>query len=258
MQDDLNLTDGQYSVAVLLFQVAYVLFGVPSNMILPRVRPSLYIPFIIVLWDSVVACMAAIQTPGQLHALRFVLGIMEAGYSPAVLFMLSMWYRRNGQSKRFMVFWTAGILSGAFAGILAGATASGLDGRYGIAGWRWLFIVEGVVTIGLALFGPFFLLDFPATCKTFGENERELAIKRLQADGLCSTRNTENETRMGHLQALHMSFFTARHWVIFIAYMMVVGSFNISYFYPTLVEGLGDSSVKAQFMTVPLYVVVLP
>ena len=258
MAEDLSLTDNQYSVAILVFQVAYVVFGVPSNMILPRVRPSLYIPFIMILWGSVVACMAAIQTPGQLHALRFVLGITEAGYSPAVLFMLSMWYRRNEQSKRFMVFWTAAILSGAFAGILAGAIASSLDGRYGIAGWRWLFIVEGVVTVGLAFIAPFFLLDFPSTCKKFTESERELAIRRLQADGLRSTRNTENENRMSHLRALRTSFLTPRLWIIFIAYMTVVGSFSISYFYPTLVEGLGYSAVKAQFMTVPLYVVVLP
>jgi MFS family permease len=94
-EDDLNLTDNQYSVAIPVFQVAYVIFGVPSNMILPRVRPSLYIPLIMMLWGSVVACMAAIQSPGQLHALRFLLGITETRYSPSVLSMLSMWYRRN-------------------------------------------------------------------------------------------------------------------------------------------------------------------
>lgn len=258
MEDDLSLTSNQYSAAILVFQVAYVVFGVPSNMILPRVRPSLYIPFIMILWGTVVACMAAIQNAGQLHALRFLLGITEAGFSPAVLFMLSMWYRRNEQSKRFMIFWTAGILSGAFAGILAGAIASSLDGRYGIAGWRWLFLVEGVVTVGLAFVAPFFLLDFPTTCKKFSETERRLAIRRLQADGIISTRNAENEKRMGHLRALKISFLTPRIWVIFLAYVSVVGSYAIQYFYPTLVEGLGYSSVDAQFMTVPLYVVVLP
>ena len=164
--------------------------------------------------------------------------------------MLSMWYRRNEQSKRFMIFWTAGILSGAFAGILAGAIASSLDGRYGIAGWRWLFLVEGVVTVGLAFVAPFFLLDFPTTCKKFSEAERRLAIRRLQADGILSTRNAENE-HMGHLRALKISFLTPRIWTIFLAYVSVVGSYAIQYFYPTLVEGLGYSSVDAQFMTVP-------
>ena len=258
MDVDLNLTDNQYSLAIIVFQVAYVVFGVPSNMILPRVRPSIYIPAIIIFWGTVVACLAAVQTPGQLLACRFILGIAEAGFSPAVLFMLSMWYRRNEQSKRFMIFWTAGIMSGAFAGILAGAIASGLDGAHGIAGWRWLFIVEGVITVGVAFVTPFFMLDFPSTCKKFTEEERELAIKRMQADGLRSTRNTENESRMGQLRALAISFGTPRHWIIFIGYMTIVGSFSISYFIPTLVEGLGYSSVQAQFMTVPTYVVVLP
>ena len=194
----------------------------------------------------------------QLHALRSLLGIMEAGFSLAVLFMISTWYRGNEQSKRFLVFWTAGILSGAFAGILAGAIAASLDGAHGIAGWRWLFIVEGVVTVGLAFIVPFGLLDFPSTCKKFPPGERALAIKRLEADGLRSTRNMEDEHRMGQRRALRTAFFTSRLWILFAAYMTVIGSFSITYFYPTLVEGLGYSSVKAQFMTVPLYVVVLP
>lgn len=155
MDEALSLTDNQYSLAIILFQIAYVVFGVPSNMLLSRLRPSRYIPAIVFLWGGVVACLAAIQTPAQLLAIRFVLGIAEAGYSPAVLFMISMWYRRREQSKRFMFFWTAGILAGAFAGILAGAIASGMDGRYGIAGWRWLFLLEGVLTMGLALICPF-------------------------------------------------------------------------------------------------------
>lgn len=136
MDEALGLTDNQYSLAIVLFQIAYVTFGVPSNMLLSKLRPSIYIPCIVFAWGGVVACLAAIQTPAQLLAVRFILGIAEAGYSPAVLFMISMWYRRGEQSKRFMVFWTAGILAGAFAGILAGAIASGLEGAQGIAGWR--------------------------------------------------------------------------------------------------------------------------
>ena len=151
MDDALNLSDNEYSLAIILFQIAYVCFGVPSNMLLSRMRPSRYIPTIVFvsltpllhpetvqmliccqLWGGVVACLAAINTPAQLLAIRFLLGACEAGYAPAVLFMISMWYRRREQSKRFMIFWTAGILAGAFAGILAGAIASGLDGAHGI------------------------------------------------------------------------------------------------------------------------------
>lgn len=145
MARDLGLTDNQYSLAVTTFQIGYVVAGPPSNMILSRVRPSIYIPILMVLWGSVVAVLAAVKTPAQLLGVRFLLGIMEAGFSPAVLFIISSWYRKHEQSKRFMTFLSAGILSGAFGGIVAGAIARGMDGRYGIAAWKWCtFVVQTI------------------------------------------------------------------------------------------------------------------
>jgi MFS family permease len=138
MEEALNLSDTQYSLAINLFQISYIIFSVPSNMILTRMRPSIYIPAIMFLWGIVVAAKAAMTTPAQLWGLRFALGALEAGFSPAVFHIFSMWYRKSEQTKRFMVFWLAGILGSAFGGILAGAVASGLDGAHGIPGWRWL------------------------------------------------------------------------------------------------------------------------
>jgi MFS family permease len=114
MAKDLALTDSQYSLAVTTFQIGYVVAGPPSNMILTRTRPSIYIPILMILWGTVVACLATVKTPAQLLGVRFLLGIMEAGFSPAVLFIISSWYRKHEQSKRFMIFLSAGILSGAF------------------------------------------------------------------------------------------------------------------------------------------------
>lgn len=90
-----------------------------------------------VFWGSVSALMALVKTPAQLIGVRFLLGVTEAGFSPAVLFIISTWYRRHEQSKRFMCFLSAGILSGAFGGIIAGAIVDSLDGSHGIAGWQW-------------------------------------------------------------------------------------------------------------------------
>jgi MFS family permease len=91
-----------------------------------------------VFWGSVSALMALVKTPAQLIAVRFVLGVTEAGFSPAVLFIISNWYRKHEQSKRFMCFLSAGILSGAFGGIIAGAIVDSLDGVHGVSGWQWL------------------------------------------------------------------------------------------------------------------------
>lgn len=106
-------------------------------MILARWRPSIYVPFLMILWGTVATLMTLVKTPAQLLGMRFLLGVMEAGFSPAILFIISTWYRRKEQSKRFMTFLSAGILSGAFGGIIAGAIVDSLDGAHGIEGWKW-------------------------------------------------------------------------------------------------------------------------
>ncbi|OAL02844.1 MFS transporter-like protein [Phaeosphaeriaceae sp. SRC1lsM3a] len=256
MEDDLDLSDTQYSLAINLFQVSYIIFSVPSNMVLARVRPSIYISTIMFLWGIVVAAKAAIRTPAQLWGLRFALGALEAGFSPAVFHIFSMWYRKSEQTKRFMVFWLAGILGSSFGGVLAGAIASGLDGAHGIPGWRWLFLVEGVITCGCALLAPLILLDYPATCSKFRPEERALAVSRQELDG--QNINVEKERRMKITKALWYAITTPAYWIVFVAFMTVDGSFSIAYFYPTLVEGLGYESTTANYMTAPLYVCAIP
>jgi len=86
--------------------------------------------------------MAAVQTPAQLLGVRFALGIAEAGFSPAILFLISSWYRKHEQSKRFIVYLSAAILSGAFGSIVAGAITARMENVGGISSWRWLFIVS--------------------------------------------------------------------------------------------------------------------
>ncbi|KAF2812537.1 pantothenate transporter liz1 [Mytilinidion resinicola] len=255
MNVDIGLSDTQYFLTIVLFQVGYVVAEVPSNMIMSRWRPSLYVPLLMICWGTVAASMSAVETPAQLLGVRFVLGIMEAGFSPAILFIISTWYRRHEQSKRFMIFLSAGILSGAFGGIIAGAITDSLNGKYGIAGWRWLFIVEGVATIGAALIAPFFLLDYPATTKKLTQAQRDLAVARLQADGITSRGETGERSEVTHWRAFIHAISNWRLWLLCAGYMTIIGCYSLSYFNPTLVKGLGYTAVKAQYMTVPLYVV---
>lgn len=258
MNDDLGLSDTDFSLALNMFQISYIVFSPLSNTVLPRLRPSRYVSAIMLLWGTVVACMAAAQSARHLYALRFLLGIFEAGFSPAVLYLFSMWYTRRETARRFMVFWSASIMSGAFAGILAGAISGGLDGAHGIPGWRWLFIVEGVVTVAVALATPLVLIDYPATCPKFTPAEKRLAIERLEADGFDVGDSERSRRGLGLARSLWSALTTPAFWLFYIAFMTVDGSFTLNNFYPTLVEALGYDSVTAQYMTAPLYVVVLP
>lgn len=219
MGDDLDLGSERYSIALVVFFVSYVFFEIPSNMILTRTRPSLYLPLIMFLWGGVTIGMAFTPSYHALVGLRFVMGILEAGFAPGILMLLSSWYKKEEQSKRFAVYISAAILSGAFGGLLAGSITSGLEGAHGIRGWRWLFVVEGAATMGYALIAAWLLPDFPATTSSrkFNEEEKKLAIRRLQ---LANQGVQTDGERMGHWVAFKASMVNWRTWILVVGYMV--------------------------------------
>ncbi|OJD29111.1 major facilitator superfamily transporter [Diplodia corticola] len=256
MEDDLNLDDQKYAWVLSIFFFGYLLCEVPSNMILSRSRPSLFLPGIMIVWGALSAAMSAAQTYGAMLAFRFVVGCIESGFFPGVLYLLSCWYTSGELGKRFTIFYTAATLSGAVGGLISGGITDGLHNAHGISGWRWLFIVEGVCTVGVAFCAMFILLDYPATSPALSLEEKQLATVRLIAD----TRSREAETSTAGAKLTHMQAFTAavvdyRTWYFLVLLMLNVGSGTISYFIPTLTKTLGYDGVTAQYMTVPIYVV---
>jgi MFS family permease len=235
MADDLGLDSGKYSITLVVFFIGYVLCEVPSkyeiplstfseilltrnSMVLARSRPSIFLPTIMFTWGCVTIGMAWVKDYKDLLAFRVVIGCLEAGFAPGVLLLLSSWYKKAEQSKRFAVYISAAILSGAFGGLIAGAIEEGLDGKYGLEGWRWLFIVEGAMTAGWSLIASFILLDFPANSKRLTDRERELAILRIQSESM-SVR-TEDTPELGHLKALGLALRNWRVWVLTVGYMV--------------------------------------
>lgn len=271
MADDLHLSSNQYSTALVVFFVTYVVFEPPSNMILVRTRPSIYLPCIMCVWGVLTCCMAAIKDYHHLLVLRLLIGLFESGFAPGILLIISSWYKRTEQSTRFAVYISAAILSGAFGGLLAGAITGGLEGSHGIRGWRWLFIVEGGATICWAACAGFILLDFPGNSKSLTPRERAIAIARLRESEVKVL--SEDQPKLGERESFKLACRNWRTWVFVVGYMVsiracsalrwltldvqvIVGSSTLSYFYPTLVKGLGYTNVvKAQYMTVPIYAV---
>ena len=110
-------------------------------------RPSIYLSVICFVWGTIAALMGATQNFSQIAAVRFCLGVAEAGFAPGVAFFLSSWYKRYEIAKRFSIYYTATAISGAFSGLLAGLITQYLDGARGIAGWRWLLYVDSPASI---------------------------------------------------------------------------------------------------------------
>ncbi|KAB8200213.1 major facilitator superfamily domain-containing protein [Aspergillus parasiticus] len=231
MEVDLNLSSNQYSIALVVFFVGYVVFEVPSNLVLGRSRPSIFLPSIMILWGALTCVMAVVKSFTHLVVLRVILGCVEAGFAPGVLLVLSSWYKQTEQSKRFGVFISAAVLSGAFGGLIA----------------------AGAATVGFAIISLFILPDFPATSRRFSEREKQVAVARLATENVTAT--TEDTEHLSPLAACKVACQNWRTWAFIIGYMVIVGSSTLTYFYPTLVEGLfGNASTKkVNLLTVPIY-----
>ncbi|KAK9244038.1 major facilitator superfamily domain-containing protein [Lipomyces tetrasporus] len=253
MEKDLSLSSGQYSIVLIVMIIFYVSMEIPTNMILAKTRPSIFLPTIMLFWGAITAAMSQVQTYHQLVACRALVGIAEAGFAPGVLLLFSSWYRRSEQSMRFGIYISAPVLAGAFGGLLAGSITSDLDGVHGIEGWRWLFIVEGVATCGFAIVAYFILLDFPSSGRHMSDRERDLALSRIQYEALlhCQT----DTASLTHMQALKIAIASWRTWLFTLGYAILNTTSSQSYFYPTLVKNLGYTGSKVQYMTVPIYAV---
>lgn len=250
-------------------QISYVVFEIPSNLLIARVRPSIYLSALCVIWGGVGAAMAATNNWKQLAAVRFCLGVVEAGFAPGVAFYLSSWYKRYEVARRFAVYYTATAISGAFSGLLAGVITQNLNGARGLEGWRWLFLIEGVAASFVGLWSWMVLPDYPSTTKFLTPEERLLAAQRLAYDGLANTQGADGH--MGEWKAVKMCFSDWRVWAFVVMvcnqssrqgfekkradpqYMLCTGAQTIQYFVPTLIGALGWTGYTGQYFTIPLY-----
>merc|ERR1712000_661756 len=190
LEEDLGLSDTQYQTCVSILFVGYILGQIPSNMFLTRTRPSRYMGLCMALWAVVSALTAMSKDFTGLLLTRFFLGLTEAPYYPGAVYILSLFYNRKEVATRIAILYTGNILATAFAGLIAAGIFHGMDGSLGLAGWKWLFILQGVVTFVIAIVGYFVLPDFPHNTKWLTDEERSLAHNRMELDTTSNQGNT--------------------------------------------------------------------
>lgn len=175
---------------------------IPSNMLISsqKVRPSLYMCACMMAWAVTSACTSLAHNYHGLFASRFILGVTEAPFYPGALYLLSLFYTRKEIATRVSILYSGNILATSFSGLIAAAAFNTLDGVHGLAGWRWLFIIEGAVTFGVAVFAMYLLPDFPLTTRWLTNDERELAHERILRDtvGLAPSKGA----KAGFMQAI--------------------------------------------------------
>ncbi|KAK4196748.1 putative high-affinity nicotinic acid transporter [Triangularia verruculosa] len=252
LEKDLKLDSArlQYNDALAIFFPFYVAAEVPSNMAMKRFRPSIWIPSIMVAWGICTTLMGIVHNYTGLMAVRAVLGIAEGGLFPGITYYITMWYRRHECGLRMAIFFSAATAAGAFGGLLARGIVE-MRGVGGLSGWQWIFILEGILTVIIAISAYFVMQDYPATAKFLTAEERAEVSARLKRD------------RSSLADEFDMKYFWAalkdwKIWVhMFITIGVYTGLYSYSLFLPTIINDLGTatSPEMAQLMTVPPYIV---
>ncbi|TRX97694.1 hypothetical protein FHL15_001449 [Xylaria flabelliformis] len=250
LQEDLKISSDQYNLCLTVFFFSYAAFEVPSNLLLKRLRPSRWLPIIMVAWGTVVTLMGIVRNFQGLLSTRFFLGVAEAGLYPG--------YCRREIQLRQAMFFSAASIAGAFSGLLAFAIAK-LDGVGGLEGWRWIFILEGIATVLVAVASFFLLYDFPETATFLTEEERAFVIFRLKYQGQMENKD-EGGVRVAQADEFEWKYVWAAFkdwqiWVnVFVYWGIVCPLYGVSLFLPTIIKNLGYVSSTAQLLTVPIYI----
>lgn len=231
MLQDLGMSDAVYGLGAGMFFVGYLIFEVPSNLILLKVGARRWIARIMVTWGLISAAMMFVKTPAVFYAMRFLLGVAEAGFIPAILLYLTYWFPAAWRSKVTALFLTGIPMSGVIGGPLSGWILHATHGAHGLAGWQWLFLLEGLPTALLGIVVFFYLDDKVADARWLSDAQKSVI-----------TRNLGEEAGAHKLHSLRDGLASARIWHLSIIYFFfTMGLYGVSFWLPSLVKASGVS-----------------
>ncbi|KAJ6138362.1 Major facilitator superfamily domain general substrate transporter [Penicillium samsonianum] len=251
MEQDLGLDIGnRYTIVVMVFFVAYIIFEIPSNLILPRAGAANWLAFLGFSFGVILIGMGFTKSWTTMVACRVLLGVMEAGFLPGCTYLITCWYTRFEVGKRLATFWLVSVVLNAFAAIFAYALTL-LDGSYGLNGWRWIFIVEGAITSSICLIGWFIIIDFPTQADTFLKpEEKEFIIARINNDSGDAEEDPITIERVIH----HLKDWKLYVWAFNLMASTLPG-YAYSYFKTVILMGMGFSNTQSQLLSAPPYII---
>lgn len=226
LEADLNLSNTQYETCLSILYVGYILMQVPSNMFINRIpRPSLYLSVVMLIWGLLSTVTGNVKSFSGMVVVRFFLGFVEAAFLPGTLLILSKWYTRRELTTRNAVLFCGSLISNAFSALVGAAVLSNMQGTLGHAAWRWLFWIEGGVTMLVAILAAVILPDLPHNTRGFTEEERQVAQLRMLED--VGEADTDSKDQ-GIADGLVMAMKDVKVWLMMLALTaFVVGlSFN--------------------------------
>ena len=232
MGEQLGFSDAVFGLGAGLFFLGYFVFEVPSNLLLYKTGGRRWISRIMITWAIASVLTALVSTPTQFYAMRFILGLAEAGFIPGVVYYLGTWFPAHRLGRIFGVFYLALAGSGLVGGPLAGLILSVCSGLYGVAGWKWLLILEAIPSLILGFAILRFLPDGIDTAKWLSPAEKDFARDQLAKEA--AGKNPVPLAALAANPALWM--------MILIYFLLNYAAYGLSFWLPTLIGDLGVTS----------------
>ncbi|NUF30349.1 MFS transporter [Acinetobacter oleivorans] len=232
MMSDLQFSEAVYGLGAGIFFIGYFLCEVPSNIVLHKVGARRWIARIMITWGILSGCFAFVQTEWQFYALRFLLGVAEAGLAPGLLLYLTYWFPSYRRARMTVLWFIAIPISGMIGGPLSGLIMDRMSGVHGWFGWQWMFLIEAIPTVLVGLLVLAVLKDSVQDANWLTQEEKNLVKQELAQD---------NQHKEGHASVKEF-IADKRLWLLAgIYFCVVMGQYAITFWLPTLIRNSGIS-----------------
>ncbi|KAF9065835.1 major facilitator superfamily domain-containing protein [Rhodocollybia butyracea] len=252
LEQDLGLSDLQYNVVLSILYVSYCPAQIPSNMVLNWItRPSLYIGSNVVAWGLLSTLTGVTKSYGGILATRILIGIPECAFYPGTIYLLSRWYTKKELAFRSAILYGGLLVSNAFGSLIAAGILSNMEGTLGIHAWRWLFFIEGAITMFIGFNTMWLLPDYPVNTRWMSSQERRLAQARLADDAGEADQDTIGDSP---LKGLLMAMKDPKVWVFSLMNTAQLLGLSFVNFFPTLTSTLGFNTTVSLLLVAPPWI----
>ena len=229
MLDDLHISEQAYALGAGIFYIGYLIFEIPSNLILSRVGARRWIGRILISWGVITVAMMATRGPLSFYLLRISLGLAEAGFFPGIILYLTYWFPARERAKAVSLFMTGSPLTSIVGAPLSGGILQYLDHVGGLRGWQWLFVLEGFPAAILGVIAMYYLTDRPERAHWLSEDERDWLSAQVSGE--------EAHRQEHHGMTLWKAALDRRVWLLTLVYFAVAGASNsIGFYLPKFIQ----------------------
>ncbi|OJJ08952.1 hypothetical protein ASPVEDRAFT_48072 [Aspergillus versicolor CBS 583.65] len=257
LEEDLKITNHQYDIGLTIYYLFYILSEVPSNLIIKKASPKIWLPALTAVWGIITMCLGFVRNFASFAAVRALLGVAEGGLLPGMVLYLSSFYRRGDLALRIGLFYTAASLSGAFGGLLARGLNE-IGPRGGLEGWRWIMIIEGLLTFVCAIISYYVLPNSLETTPFLTEAERSYARERIRLENPHIQEAIPAEAESLAWSEVRRGLLEPQMWLSATAYFAILsGLYSFGLFLPTIIDesGFASDANQTQLWTVIPYAV---